>query len=279
LAEIHSLSDALDAILTKKPHARERDLARLAPRRHQLLETHLGRPVKEDFEVVHCVGDSNTTFFAGAERLRFIRYRRQGLLRVRWINRCLDLLPLFRTYHLGPTTAWKAGDYGSSTRAREKLEILLRKDIRPPARILLSIGEIDCRVHISRSVLAGQPVATLVERTAEKFVKLPLWLRSLGYRPVVWGPPQIVPKDENLSSPTFPFIGPLEHRRDIIYAYIDRLQDHCARHDIPCVCLTGLYHPPAERIPLDFFCDGVHLSQRLMPLALQELERVGAIDC
>ncbi len=277
LAEIDALSDALDRVLSVRPHATAHDLSHLAERRHALLANHLGAEPDPALETIHCIGDSNTTFFAGAERLRFIRYRRQGWWRPRWINRCLDVLPVFRVYHVGPSTAWKAGDHASSTRSREKIELLLRKDIKPPARILLSFGEIDCRIHISRAVLDGKSCDELVERTAEKFVRLPLWLMNLGYRPVVWGPPQIVPKDENLSSPTFPFIGPLEHRRDITYAYIARLKDHCARHGIPCICLAGTYHHPLERIPQDFFYDGVHLSQRLMPLTLRELRRVGAI--
>lgn len=278
LAEIGSLADAMESVLSRKPRAKARDLAPLAPRRHALLARHLGHEPGPQVDPLHCIGDSNVMFFAGAERLKFIRYLRQGILRGRWINRGLDLLPVFRVYHVGPATAWKAGDHGSSTRSREKIELLLRREIKPPARVLLSFGEIDCRIHMSRAVLDGKPLAEAVERTAEKYVRLPLWLKQQGYRPVVWGPPQIIPKDENLSSPTFPFIGPLDHRREVTFAYIGRLKDHCARHDIPCVCLAGLYHPPAQRTPLEFFHDGVHLSQRLMPLALTELRRAGAVD-
>ena len=277
LAEIAALADAMDARLSRQPRLRDGDLASLAERRRDLLAGYLGRQPDSAAETLHCIGDSNTMFFAGAERLRFIRYRRLGLLRPRWINRGLDVLPVFRVYHVGPATAWKAGDHGSSTRSREKIELLLRKEIKPPARILLSFGEIDCRIHMSRAVLDGKPLAETVERTAEKFTRLPAWLKGLGYQPVVWGPPQIIPKDENLTSPTFPFVGSLEHRRDVTYAYCARLKEHCARHGIPCICLAGLYHPPAERPPLEFFHDGVHLSQRLMPLALRELQRVGFV--
>ena len=51
----------------------------------------------------------------------------------------------------------------------------------------------------------------------------------------------------------------------------------CRSHGIPCICLAGRYFPAMERIPRDFFHDGVHLSQRLMPLALEELARVGEL--
>ena len=277
LAEIHALTDDAAAIIARHPRAGEKEFAPLAARRRALLARHLGRDPGENVEPVHVLGDSNTILFAGCERLAFSRYRSVGLFRKRWINRGPDLLPVFRTYHLGPTTAWKAGDYGSSTRGREKIDLLLRREIKPPARLLLSFGEIDCRVHMSRAALDGKPVAELVERTAEKFIAFPLMLRRHGYRPAVWGPPQIVPKDEKYKSPDFPFVGSLEHRRDITFAYIERLTEHCARHDIPCVCMVGHYHPWQERIPKDFFYDGAHLSQRLMPLTLKLLGDAGAL--
>ncbi len=278
LEEILSLSDAAEAILKRRPRAGKKEFAPLAERRRALLARHLGRDPGADIEPIHCFGDSNTMFFAGSERLKFIRYRRLGLWRPRWINRGLDLLPVFRAYHVGPTTAWKFPEYGSTTRAREKLELILRKEINPPARILLSVGEIDCRIHMAKTILEGKK--TIWGRgtaTAEKFLSLPLWLREQGYRPIVWGPPQIVPKDERYNSPTFPFIGPLEHRRDITLAYIATLEEKCAAHGIPCVCLVGHFHPMMERLPMKFFHDNAHLSQCLMPLALRLLSEAGIL--
>jgi len=274
-AEIDSLSDDIDAVLTRRPHA---SLDRFEDRRRTILALHLHRRVAEGLEPVYCVGDSNVMFFAGSERLRFIRYRRTGLWKPKWINRGLDLLPVFRAFHIGPSTAWKIGDPGSTNRSREKLDLLLRKDIPAGARVLISCGEIDCRIHMARAHQAGKPLAELVEATAAKFVKLPLWLASQGYRPAVWGPPQIVPKDENLSSPTFPFVGSWEFRRDITYAYIERLGHHCRSHGIPMVAIAGRYHDPAAKADLSFFHDGVHLSQRLMPMALSELTKAGVLE-
>ncbi|MEM1085267.1 MAG: hypothetical protein AAGI48_14235 [Verrucomicrobiota bacterium] len=271
-AEIEALSDELDAILTKRPR---RPAPQFDARRRALLARHLGHDAPVSTEPLTCIGDSNTMFFAGAERIRFIRYRRSALLKPYWINRGLDLLPCFRVFHVGPATAWKAGDHGSSTRSREKLEILLRKDLAPGSKLLISFGEIDCRIHMAKQVLGGKDLATVVEATAAKFVKLPAWIQSQGFKPLVWAPPQIIPKDETLSSPTFPFVGPWELRRDITYAYIERLEHHCGKLGIPVIALAGKYNPPEEKADLSFFHDGVHLSQRLMPLALRELSNVG----
>lgn len=273
-AEVASLADDLDALITRKPRT---TVTPYEERRYGLLSAHLGREVKGPLEPLPCIGDSNTMFFAGAERLRFIRYRRSAFWKPFWINRGLDLLPCFRVFHVGPATAWKAGDYGSSTRSREKIEKLLAKDLRPGSKLLLSFGEIDCRIHMAKAVLAGGKIKDVVEKTAAKFVKLPEAIAARGFRPVVWGPPQIIPKDEKLSSPTFPFIGSWELRRDITYAYIECLGEHCGRQGIPFLALAGKYHPPMEKAERSLFHDGTHLSQRLMPLALEELQKAGVL--
>lgn len=275
LAEIQSLADDLDSLLTRRARAA---VTAFDDRRCALLGQHLGQPICAAVEPITCLGDSNTMFFAGAERLRFIRYRRSAFWKPHWINRGLDLLPCFRVFHVGPATAWKAGDLGSSTRSREKIEILLRKDIPAGGRVLLSFGEIDCRIHMAKAILAGKDMGEVVRKTAEKFVKLPQAIAARGFRPVVWGPPQIIPKDENLSSPTFPFVGPWELRRDITYAYTASLREHCEKAGIPMIALAGHYHPPEEKADIALFHDGTHLSQRLMPLALAELRKAGVLE-
>jgi len=270
-----SLANDLDALITRKPRT---TATPFDERRYKLLSAHLGREVRAPLDPIPCLGDSNTMFFAGAERLRFVRYRRSAFWKPHWINRGLDLLPCFRVFHVGPATAWKAGDLGSSTRSREKIEILLKRDIKPGSKIIMSFGEIDCRIHMAKAVKGGTNIDEVVEKTAAKFVKLPQEIAARGFRPIVWGPPQIIPKDEKLSSPTFPFIGTWEMRRDITYAYIGRLREHCKKAGIPFVALAGIYHPPMEKADRALFHDGTHLSQRLMPLALAELENAGVLE-
>ncbi|MCW1883181.1 hypothetical protein OKA04_00470 [Luteolibacter flavescens] len=275
LSEVVSLADDLDALLTRKPRT---TATPYDARRRALLEKHLGRELGGPVELLTCLGDSNTMFFAGAERLRFIRYRRSAFWKPHWINRGLDLLPCFRVFHVGPATAWKAGDPGSSTRSREKIEILLKRDIKPGSKVLMSFGEIDCRIHMAKAVISGKAIDEVVEKTAAKFVQLPQSLAARGFRPIVWGPPQIIPKDENLSSPTFPFVGSWELRRDITYAYTARLREHCQKAGIPMVALAGKYHDPAVKADIKLFHDGTHLSQQLMPLALEELQKAGVLE-
>jgi hypothetical protein len=276
VAEIEALSDDIDTVLTKRPRA---SMERFASRRHELLCRMLGREVSTEITPITCIGDSHTMFFSGTERMRYVRYRRITYLRPRWINRGLDLLPAFRTYHVGASTAWKAGEPGSSSLAREKVELLLKKDVPAGSKLILSFGEIDCRIHMPRRVMAGESIEKVAEATAVRFMQFPAAIAARGFKPLVWGPSQIVPKDEELTSPTFPFIGPWELRRDITYAYLERLAHHGRKLGIPTYSLTGTYHPRNEKPDMaNFIYDGVHLSQRLMPLALEGLQQLGFLE-
>ncbi|MGE9270398.1 MAG: hypothetical protein ACQKBU_06305 [Verrucomicrobiales bacterium] len=271
-AEIDGLADDLDAVLTKRPR---KQADSLMDRRQLLLSHYLTDSPPTELKPIYCVGDSNTMFFAGAERLRFIRYRRSAFWKPYWINRGLDLLPLFRVFHVGPATAWKAGDRGSSTRSREKIEILIKRDIPRGSKVILSFGEIDCRVHMARAVKEGRKIDGVTSSTADKFIKLPQWFQSQGYRPLVWGPPQIVPNDESKRTEGLPFVGPWELRRDVTYSYIEQLRNRCNISGIPFIAIAGKYHTPEVKADKSFFHDGTHLSQRLMPLALRELADIG----
>lgn len=274
LAEIQALACDLEAYLKRHPKATETPFD---PRRLALYQKHLGRALPPPPRPLACIGDSHTMFFAGAENLKFLRYRRSGLLRPQWINRGLDLLPCFRVFHLGPATAWKAGDPGSSTRAKEKFDIILKKDLRPATTVMLCFGEIDCRVHMPRAVLAGRSIDQAARDTAVKFCRFAQLIAARGMKPVVWGPAQIVPEDESQGPTTFPFVGPWELRRDVTVAYTAQLRCQCEEAGIPMVSILGLYEDVSRKTPADYFIDGAHLSQRVMPLALAELKKAGIL--
>jgi hypothetical protein len=246
--------------------------ATIEARRRKLLEAHCsGIPVPDG--VLTCIGDSHTVFFAGAERLGFLRHRRMGWFRANWINRGLDLLPCFRTFHLGPATAWKCAEPGSSTMTREKLDRVLSKDLPRGSRVLLSFGEIDCRVHMSKRVMAGEDVGRVARETAGRFMRLPLHVRDRGFQPVVWGPAQTIPNDEWVVI-SFPVVGDWQLRRAVTHAYNKALREMCVDEAIPFVVIEEGYEMGEGTDP-ECFIDGIHLSQRLMPLALKVLHDAG----
>lgn len=251
----------------------------LEERRGDLLASHLGYRALKPISPLHVVGDSHTIFFTGAHRMDPSKGRRiwSGFLRARHVGAFSDLLPIFKVFHLGPVTAWQSFIYRSSTWGREKLERLLKcGDIPKGAQLLLVFGEIDIRCQIPKSVLSGMPVEEAVNTTIERFMKLPHYLKSKGYRPTVWHPSLTArhePSDENLAESPLPYVGTQELRNEICDLYCARLREACLDQAIG---ISGLESCPS----LDdrkYFLDDHHLSQNAMPAALFQLVGDGVL--
>ena len=263
--------DTLAALAAKSAPA----LAALEERRHQLLAQHLGFAPRRPIAPVYVVGDSHTLFFSGEDGMHQVKHRRVGLWRPRYITRGLDLLPCFRTRHLGPATAWRAFDHGSSTRGREKIDALLRYELKPEDRVLLSFGEIDCRCHIPKLVMTGTSVPDAVRPTIDRLLKLATHLQSRGLQVAFWGPAVITARSQTKNGHPLPVVGTFELRSQIARAFGAALHESCLEQNIPGVCLAGMYHDWNKPAAPEFFSDGFHLSQRLMPQALKALLDTG----
>lgn len=265
-----------------KPTARPQRLPPdLAQRRLELLSHYLGFRPQLPLPVLHVLGDSHTAFFSGVEGLKFCSGRRlfTGFFRVRSISAFTELLPVFRVFHTGASTAWSADTYRSASQTREKIDVLLRKDIPPRAAILLVYGEIDCRWHIPKAVLGGKDIPTAVSATVARFITLPRRLAQAGYDVTVWQPSGVTvgeptPPEANHPLPTS---GSQQLRLDITREYCAQLMAACEREQIRCTGIVGKYHSWNEPAAAECFLDYCHLSQRMMPLALRTLMESGAL--
>jgi hypothetical protein len=253
--------------------------ADLEERRYELLASHLGFEVTKPVSPIHVVGDSHTIFFTGAHRMNPSKGRRiwSGFLRARYVGAFSELLPVFKVFHLGPVTAWQSFSYRSSTWGREKLEKLLKSgDIPKGAQILLVFGEIDIRCHIPKSVISGTSLEEAVRQTIERFMALPLFLKSKGYRPAVWHPSLTArhePNEDATPDSPLPYVGSQELRNEICDCYCSQLREACIAHKIE---ITGLESSPAMN-DQKYFLDDHHLSQNAMPPALSQLLSDGVL--
>ena len=267
LTEINSLENAINDHLPHPPPPT------LDMRRQALLARHIGFTPSLPLPVLHVVGDSHSIFFGGAEHIRFRKGRRiwTGFFRARYVSSTVELLPVFKVFHVGPATAWQADERGSSTCSREKIDALLRsRDIPAGARIILVFGEIDCRCHIPKAVLAGRDIETSVNETVDRFMRLPLRLKAAGRTPSVWLPsltPVVGDAGNPEDSHALPFIGPQALRDEITHAYCARLAKACKQAEIRSTGVTAPAGVPVSAC----FIDGHHLSQHMMPAALAAL--------
>jgi hypothetical protein len=280
MGEIRELEQT---ILTRcgRPGAHARTLpADLETRRHALLASHLGFTPAAPLPVIHVIGDSHSAFFAGTEGIVFHPGRRvfTGFFRARYVSAFTELLPIFRVFHLGPATAWQAAEPGSSTSTLQKTRALLRcGDVPRGATVLLVFGEIDCRYHIPRAVLGGKAVADAVTTTVDRFLRLADHIRSAGRDPTLWLPTiaPILPPSEKPEETPLPALGPQSLRDEITIRYCEELARASSAAGLRC---AGLSAPPlGTPPPADWFWDGNHLSQRVMPAALRALRESGIL--
>lgn len=253
----------------------------LQERRLELLAQHLGFVPLPPLPQLYVIGDSHAAFFSGTEGLAFFPGRKlfTGFLRRRYVSVFPELLPVFRVFHTGASTAWSADAPKSASYTRKKIAALLRHDIPARGAILLVFGEIDCRWHLPKAVLAGKAMASAVCETITRFMSLPRRLNQSGYDVTVWQPSSVT-----LGDPTplqkdhpLPIVGPQSLRLEITRVYCEQLQQACARENIRCTGIGGQYHAWTEPASPDCFLDGCHLSQRMMPLALRALIASGAL--
>lgn len=255
--------------------------ADLEQRRLQLLALELGFTPQQPLPLLHVVGDSHVAFFGGAEALKFHpgRCLFTGFFRRRYISAFTELLPVFRVFHTGASTAWSADALRSASYTRRKITALLRHDIPSRGAVLLVFGEIDCRWHIPKAALAGKPVAAAVSETVARFMSLPRRLAQSGYDVTVWQPSSVIVGDPTPpdGDHTLPIIGSQTLRLEVTRVYCEQLAAACARENIRCTGIVGKYHPWTEPAALECFLDNCHLSQRMMPLTLHTLRESGAL--
>lgn len=277
LDEVRGLTDEVEPLLRTDPHNAACELPPFKERCQELLARHLGFAAPDHVTPIQVIGDSHAQFFSGAERILLRRLCKVGLFRPHWINRGPDLLPCFRSFHVGPATAWMSFDKKSSTRSRAKTKRLLAKHVPPGSTVITCFGEIDCRIHMPRAVLAGKSVSEVAKATADRFFPLVRLVRQRGFESVVWGVAQAPPRPPDQPEAEFLAVGPEHLRLEITYAYNEALADLCEAEGFTFIGLAGTFHPRDELMPEDCFYDGWHMSQKLMPHALRSLREAGVL--
>jgi SAM-dependent methyltransferase len=213
-------------------------------------------------EPIFCVGDSHVCFFSGQDK----------------IGECApltgdDLMPLFRTYWLGPVLAYNLIESGTTTLGREKLHSLLSTGAIPVgSRILLSAGEIDCRMHLLKQAGSqGRPLESVVQECVQRYLGALLELKIGGWRPMVWA---VVPSgdpDETQANPDWPHWGTVEQRNETVALFNRELERVMPANGIPVVSIYESINSEGRQRP-EYFMDPFHLSQTAMPLAIEAVK-------
>jgi hypothetical protein len=219
---------------------------------------------------IHCIGDSHSSFFSGLDRIQ-----------PNWPATSLDQLLWFKTHHIGPALAYNLTKSGTTILGRESLLAVIASKASLDDYILLSFGEIDCRVHLVKQAHKKTiHLEAAVDACLDEYFKVVREIMALGYKVIVYNitPPRFSKKhrgvDYEKSEAELVAVGTWEQRQKAATLFNAGAKDRCAKSGAKFIETTHQLIDKHGRLMPFFLMDNVHLAQRAMPATLVELARI-----
>jgi hypothetical protein len=217
---------------------------------------------RSELRVIHCIGDSHSSFFSGTWDIQ-----------PEWPGQAADRLPGVFSCRLGAATAHNLIEPGSSTRSSERLwEALRTIPASPDHLVLLSFGEIDCRVHLPRlHAKTGVALQELVRCTVRRYTEAVMKVVEAGYRVALWAP--VASSNlEGGAGLAYVCHGTCAERNRITRLFNDHLAEACRAAGVPLVSVFERLISGGGRTRFEYYADDVHLSPLSLPLASRAIE-------
>lgn len=213
--------------------------------------------------MIHCIGDSHSAVFSGKEEMQPI-----------WPERSDDKLDFFRSYRIGPATAFQLSNKIPTINHIVNTQIDKDKD-----HIMFCFGEVDIRAHlIKQSLLNGTTITEEVIKCIDNYSSAILHYKNLGYNVIVWGPIASWHENKPYNGPSF---GSNLERNIATKIFNEEVKKFCDKNDI--IFLTIFYDMVNENLEtIEHFLDDwdgshIHLSQRSMELIIDKFKEKNLI--
>ena len=227
---------------------------------------------KVNKNTVFVIGDSHTGIFCHnrCDKNRMIAAaEKQWFLAANYTQ-----APRVVVYHLDAALAVNAFKEKSSTRVREKIEYLLKNSyLIPNHKLILSFGEIDCRVHVKRqSELQSKSISDILDDIVNNYEKLIKYLISKNFEIILYGSPgqqsDAVPID-----PVYPRYGSEEERNKIAEEYNSKLQLLAEKLGLK---YFSMYEETTEnyKTKIEYYRDGVHLGDYVYKDLMEKVKKL-----
>ena len=214
--------------------------------------------------MIHCIGDSHSAVFSGKEEMQPI-----------WPQRSDDRTEFFRSYRIGPATA-----YQLENKIPIIDEIIYNVINKEKDSILFCFGEVDIRAHLIKQIrLQNRGVDEIVKECVDRYFQVLLHYKKLGYDVMAWGP--IASWHESKQYTGGPSFGTCLERNIATKEFNRYLEELCNKESIKFV--TIFYKMvDSENITIPEYLDNwegshMHLSQTSMPLILEAFKEKNLI--
>jgi len=210
--------------------------------------------------IIHCIGDSHASFFSG-----------RNTIQPAWPETANDTIPSFRSYRLGAVLAYNLSEKNTTSGGGEKLISLLEK-LPKHSTILMSFGEIDCRVHlVKQSIKQNRNLQEIANENAERYFSVIKKIKT-DFNVIVWATIPSTASEITLDH-RYPVCGTNLERNTVTQLFNEKLSELCAQEGITFISIFKKLTKPDGSTNSTFYIDGVHLSQRAMPIAIEAISR------
>lgn len=180
---------------------------------------------------------------------------------------------LFIVNHVGPATAFKLPSDTSTTQAKKKIYISLKKFF-PTKRylILFMFGEIDCRIHINKiSIITKRPLEAVVKDTVLSYGE---FLRTVktDYPNSTIMVLNVFPPGEEKNIYNTKFYPSRSLHMKIVRMFNATLEKFCSENNFLFLSVfEELINESGIRLK-EYVFDNVHYNKNINPLIIKELK-------
>lgn len=207
---------------------------------------------------IHVLGDSHTSLFTGLH----------GVC-PRVPRDCPQALPGFRVWHLGPYLAYSFANPRHEVRKVAKRCVV---SLPKQARVLLWMGEIDCRNHVCKHASSVAGIRRVATQVAQRYVQAGVSLLAAREVAFITVPPPTIAQHGNQHQPTN---GTFSQRQAAARAFNAVLRREAKALGAKVLDLYDLLSDTKGRPNTAYFADGVHADPRCLPVVLEALREMG----
>ncbi len=205
--------------------------------------------------MIHCIGDSHSSVFSGREEIQ-----------PEWPNRSDDIIPYFKTYRIGPATAYQLENKITIIDQIVKDNVNINTD-----SILFCFGEVDIRAHlIKQKNISTKNIDDLVSECVERYLKVLMFYKNNKFDVMVWG---VIASWGNLKIYTGPSFGTNIERNEVTKKFNSLLEKKCIENDLKFISIFDKMLNTDLTTKIEYLDDWdgchIHLNQKSMPLILE----------
>lgn len=215
--------------------------------------------------MIHCIGDSHSAVFSGEEAMQPC-----------WPDPAANTLPYFKSYRIGPATAYQIRN------KQPIIEALINSlNLTSEDQLMFCFGEVDIRAHlIKQSKIQDRPVAELVVECVERYIDALTEYKKYNVPIIIWGP--IASWCDQKVYTGGPSFGTNLERNLVTELFNTMLELACIKNGFKFVSIFNEMLNEDGTTNGDFLDDWegshMHLSQRSMPTIIEKFKSKGLIQ-